>query len=257
MPGPLAASHDPRPLARARGAVVHAALRRSRRDRHQDRAARRRRRHARVGTAVPQGRGGARHERSRVLPLLQSRQAFGRRRLHAARRAGESCSDLARQADVLVENFKVGGLAKYGLDYASVAAVNPRLVYASITGFGQDGPYADRAGYDFIIQGMSRIHERHRRARRSAGRRTAEGGCRDHRPDDGDVRDGCDPGGARASRPHRRGAVGRRVPVRLVGRDDGGDEPQLSRHGQGARTRRQRASRTSSPTRCSRARTAT
>ena len=56
---------------------------------------------------------------------------------------------------MLVENFKVGGLAKYGLDYASVAALNPRLVYASITGFGQDGPYADRAGYDFIIQGMS------------------------------------------------------------------------------------------------------
>ena len=63
--------------------------------------------------------------------------------------------DLALQADVLVENFKVGGLAKYGLDYASIAALNPRLVYASITGFGQDGPYADRAGYDFIIQGMS------------------------------------------------------------------------------------------------------
>jgi formyl-CoA transferase len=63
--------------------------------------------------------------------------------------------DLARSADVLVENFKVGGLAKYGLDYASIAALNPRLVYCSITGFGQDGPYADRAGYDFIIQGMS------------------------------------------------------------------------------------------------------
>ena len=62
---------------------------------------------------------------------------------------------LARQSDVLVENFKVGGLAKYGLDYAHVAEVSPRLVYASITGFGQDGPYADRAGYDFIIQGMS------------------------------------------------------------------------------------------------------
>jgi formyl-CoA transferase len=62
---------------------------------------------------------------------------------------------LARQADALVENFKVGALAKYGLDYASVAALNPRLVYASITGFGQDGPYADRAGYDFIILGMS------------------------------------------------------------------------------------------------------
>jgi formyl-CoA transferase len=63
--------------------------------------------------------------------------------------------DLARQADALIENYKVGGLAKYGLDYASLAALNPRLVYASITGFGQNGPYADRAGYDFIIQGMS------------------------------------------------------------------------------------------------------
>ena len=63
--------------------------------------------------------------------------------------------DLARQADVLVENFKVGGLAKYGLDYASLAPSCPRLVYCSITGFGQDGPYADRAGYDFIVQGMS------------------------------------------------------------------------------------------------------
>jgi formyl-CoA transferase len=63
--------------------------------------------------------------------------------------------DLARQADVLVENFKVGGLAKYGLDHASVGPLNPRLVYCSISGFGQDGPYADRAGYDFIIQGMS------------------------------------------------------------------------------------------------------
>jgi crotonobetainyl-CoA:carnitine CoA-transferase CaiB-like acyl-CoA transferase len=62
---------------------------------------------------------------------------------------------LARQSDVLVENYKVGGLAKYALDYASVAKVNPRLVYASITGFGQNGPYAERAGYDFIIQGMS------------------------------------------------------------------------------------------------------
>ncbi len=63
--------------------------------------------------------------------------------------------DLARDADVVVENFKVGGLAKYGLDYPSIAAINPRLVYCSITGFGQSGPYADRAGYDFIIQGLS------------------------------------------------------------------------------------------------------
>jgi crotonobetainyl-CoA:carnitine CoA-transferase CaiB-like acyl-CoA transferase len=61
---------------------------------------------------------------------------------------------LAASADVLIENFKVGGLAKYGLDYASLKAVSPRLIYASITGFGQDGPYANRAGYDFLIQGM-------------------------------------------------------------------------------------------------------
>jgi crotonobetainyl-CoA:carnitine CoA-transferase CaiB-like acyl-CoA transferase len=62
---------------------------------------------------------------------------------------------LAAQSDVLIENFKLGGLKKYGLDYDSLRAVNPRLVYCSITGFGQDGPYAPRAGYDFIIQGMS------------------------------------------------------------------------------------------------------
>jgi len=61
---------------------------------------------------------------------------------------------LALEADVMVENYRVGGLAKFGLDAASLRATNPRLVYASITGFGQDGPYADRAGYDFIIQGM-------------------------------------------------------------------------------------------------------
>ncbi len=62
---------------------------------------------------------------------------------------------LARGADVLVENYKVGGLAKVGLDYTSLAAAYPRLVYCSITGFGQTGPYADRAGYDFVVQGMS------------------------------------------------------------------------------------------------------
>ena len=61
---------------------------------------------------------------------------------------------LAQDADVVVENFKVGGLAKFGLDAQSLRVADPRLIYASITGFGQDGPYADRAGYDFIIQGM-------------------------------------------------------------------------------------------------------
>jgi len=62
--------------------------------------------------------------------------------------------DLAKRCDVLIENFKVGSLAQYGLDHASLLALNPRLVYCSITGFGQTGPYAERAGYDFLMQGM-------------------------------------------------------------------------------------------------------
>jgi len=61
----------------------------------------------------------------------------------------------ARDADIFIENFKVGALAKYGLDFASLSALNPRLIYCSITGFGQSGPYATRPGYDFLIQGMS------------------------------------------------------------------------------------------------------
>ena len=67
---------------------------------------------------------------------------------------------LAMQADVLIEKFKVGGLAKYGLDFESLSQINPRLVYCSITGFGQTGPYKDRAGYDFMIQAMGGIDER-------------------------------------------------------------------------------------------------
>jgi crotonobetainyl-CoA:carnitine CoA-transferase CaiB-like acyl-CoA transferase len=62
--------------------------------------------------------------------------------------------ELAKHCDVFVENFKVGDMARYGLDYASLKAINPRLVYCSVTGFGQNGPYADRAGYDYAIQGM-------------------------------------------------------------------------------------------------------
>ena len=62
--------------------------------------------------------------------------------------------ELAGCSDVFVENFKVGDMARYGLDYASLKAINPRLVYCSITGFGQNGPYAERAGYDYAIQGM-------------------------------------------------------------------------------------------------------
>lgn len=65
--------------------------------------------------------------------------------------------ELAMKSDILIENFKVGGLAQYGLDYAALKSLNARLIYCSITGFGQDGPYAARAGYDFLIQGMGGI----------------------------------------------------------------------------------------------------
>ena len=75
--------------------------------------------------------------------------------LDIARPEGRSLAQaLARKSDVLVENFKVGDLARHGLDYAALAAQNPRLVYCSITGFGQDGPYRDRPGYDFMVQGL-------------------------------------------------------------------------------------------------------
>ncbi len=72
-----------------------------------------------------------------------------------ARPAGQALiRELAARCDVFVENFKVGDMARYGLDYDSLKAINPRLVYCSVTGFGQDGPYAERAGYDYAIQGM-------------------------------------------------------------------------------------------------------
>jgi crotonobetainyl-CoA:carnitine CoA-transferase CaiB-like acyl-CoA transferase len=66
---------------------------------------------------------------------------------------------LAARSDVLIENFKVGGLAKFGLDYLSLSKLNPRLVYCSVTGFGQTGPYASRAGYDLMAQGMGGFME--------------------------------------------------------------------------------------------------
>ena len=81
--------------------------------------------------------------------------------------------ELAAQCDVVLENFKVGGLAAYGLDYAALKAVNPKLIYCSITGFGQDGPYAKRAGYDFMIQGLGGLMS-------LTGRPEGEEGAGDH-----------------------------------------------------------------------------
>jgi len=73
----------------------------------------------------------------------------------ATARGREVVRRLAARSDVLIENFKVGGLEKFGLDYEGLRSLNPRLIYCSVTGFGQTGPYAERAGYDFLIQGMS------------------------------------------------------------------------------------------------------
>jgi len=75
----------------------------------------------------------------------------------ATERGREIVQRLAARSDVLIENFKVGGLAKFGLDYEPLSLLNPRLIYCSVTGFGQTGPYAKRAGYDFLIQGMSGV----------------------------------------------------------------------------------------------------
>ena len=73
----------------------------------------------------------------------------------ASEQGQEIIREIARTSDVVIENYKVGSLVKYGLDYQSLSEINPNLVYCSITGFGQDGPRADEPGYDFIIQGMS------------------------------------------------------------------------------------------------------
>ena len=83
--------------------------------------------------------------RGKASVTIDFRTSEGQQELHR----------LLKDADILIENFKVGGLAKYGLDYESLSARYPKLIYCSITGFGQTGPYAHRAGYDYIIQGMS------------------------------------------------------------------------------------------------------
>ena len=141
---------------------------------------------------------------------------------------------LAMQADVLVENFKVGGLARYGLAYDDLASLNPRLVYLSISAFGQDGPDAAEPGYDAMIQGDGRSHERHRRTGRRAGRRAAEGGGRRRGPDVRHVRGRRHPRGAqRASRLGPR-PVHRPVAARHPGRMACEPEPELPRDGHAA-----------------------
>jgi crotonobetainyl-CoA:carnitine CoA-transferase CaiB-like acyl-CoA transferase len=124
-------------------------------DRHQDRTAGLGRRHAGVGSRrLKDTAGRETSEAAYYLSCNRGKLSVAVDFTHPDGR--RIVVDLARQADVLVENFKVGGLAKYtDSTMRASPAANPRLVYASITGFGQDGPYADRAGYDFVIQGMS------------------------------------------------------------------------------------------------------
>jgi crotonobetainyl-CoA:carnitine CoA-transferase CaiB-like acyl-CoA transferase len=113
------------------------------------RSSRRRRRHARDGS-----RAGAR--RLRAVPGRQSQQAWARARPQASEGVA-ILKKLVATADVLVENYRPGVAARLGVDYATLSALNPRLIYCSISGFGQTGPYADRGGYDLIAQGMSGI----------------------------------------------------------------------------------------------------
>ena len=88
--------------------------------------------------------------------------------------------DLVTHCDVFIENFKVGDMARYGLDYHSLKKLNPKLVYCSVTGFGQTGPYADRAGYDYAVQGMGGLMSI--TGERNRGHPGGFAPCRKHRP---------------------------------------------------------------------------
>ena len=150
----------------------------------------------------------------------------------------ETMRKLVATADVLIENFKLGGLKKYGLDYESLRKLNPKLVYCSITGFGQDGPYAPRAGYDFIIQGMSGLMSITGAGRRRAAEGRRRGLRHFHRPLFGDRH----PGRAAPCRGDRRGPVHRHGAVRRADLRARQPEPQLSRLRQAAGADGQRPS---------------
>jgi crotonobetainyl-CoA:carnitine CoA-transferase CaiB-like acyl-CoA transferase len=104
------------------------------------------------GPPFAEGRDGARGDAAYYFCANRNKRSIAVDM--AAHEGAELLRRLAAEADVVVENFKTGGLKKYGLDFESLHAVNPRLVYCSITGFGQTGPYAARAGYDYVIQAM-------------------------------------------------------------------------------------------------------
>lgn len=98
-----------------------------------------------MGPALLEGRPWRKYDRGGLLPVGQSQQAIRHYRFHASR-GQKLIQELAAKSDILIENFKVGGLAAYGLDYDSLKVINPHLIYCSITGFGQTGPYAKGPG---------------------------------------------------------------------------------------------------------------
>ena len=150
---PLAARHHPRSLAGARLPVRQHDPGRARRHRDQDRGAGPRRRDPRLRAV----------RRSATAPAESAYYfAFNRGKQSVtvnlrSKEGQEIIRELARGADVLLENFPVGTLARYGLDYPAIRAVNERIVYVSCTGFGQTGPHAHRRGYDTIFQAMGGI----------------------------------------------------------------------------------------------------
>ena len=143
--------------------------------------------------------------------------------------------ELAKSCDVMMENYKVGDLKRYRLDYESIKAINPGIIYCSVTGFGQTGPYAPRAGYDAILQAMGGLDERHRPYRRRARRGPDEGRPLHRRLHD--RHEYLDRHSLRAlssRRQWRRGAACRRLPVRHRDRLAVALGPDLSRQRQDA-----------------------
>ena len=209
MPGPLSHLDRPRPLARARRAVVHAAPRRPRRDRHQDRAAGHRRRHARAGvrriSRTPTGRDTS--EAAYYLACNRGKLSVAVDFTHA-RRAGDRPRSRARRPTCSSRTSRSAASRNTASTTRASRAVNPRLVYCVDHRLRPGRPVRRSRRLRLHHPGHERLHERHRRARRSARRRPAEGGRRDHRPHDRHVRDRRDPGRARASRPHRARASG-------------------------------------------------
>ena len=198
-----------RSFARACGAVGRAEPRRSRRRGHQGRTSRQGRRLARLRPALAERRARARTRRSRRISAPPTAARNRSRSTCPSPKASNWCASSPAKCDVLLENYKVGDLARYGLGYDDLQKINPRLIYCSVTGFGQTGPYRDRPGYDFMVAGHGRADEHHRRARRSARRRAAARRRADRRHHDRHVRDDRDLRGDRPPRGDRQGPASR------------------------------------------------